>query len=386
MKSRVCMKKTLAALIVTLTCLLPPVPTAAATAAAGKTAAAPVPGVTIQQSIESARIADPDVKTLQLQQQKAVKTRDNAALSVTYLPGGGSISSSYAQTIDSYQSAQNSLTAVNKNLSAQQNVIDNGAIQKYTDYLNAVNSYELAKRNTLSAQNKLRAATYGRKAGLISASDLNAVKDALDTALKDEDAAKLTVEKTRSLLAQKMNIDPTKITKPASLPALTKVNRSTLDEESQRAFNYSVTLWQAEQDQALKENRLNWMILNGTNTTNQDYQISILNTESKKTEIRQSVESAYYALQTAEARVSSSQTALRQAETALKQAQAKYAAGTIARYSVTGSNDLSSAELTVVKARMDLVSAQAALVVQKSQFYNTTGRSPYDPADWTPAK
>lgn len=340
--------------------------------------------LTIQQALNIAYSKNPSLRKSNLEVEKYQLLQEQAVKGVTGIPTGGLSDPSYQEIVNHYQQVTIGLDTAKKARDAQQQALTKDVISAYIKALKNYNEVQKLNLQFKNTESLVRIGGIARTVGSMSNHDyetadtgLAQLREALEAQKAAYDAS---VAELRSILGEADQWKPVL----TSRAILNQYKREDLATEISRAIDASVLTLEAKSKYDLEKSKERWIIPNVTSEMKDvDLEVAGINYEQTKRDAKATIEGLYYGIDALEGQIQAAESALAIAQKDLEIAQLKYDIGAIPRYSMTGTDSLSAAEVAAETARMDLENLKADLAQMKAQFAYLTGQTPYDPGDWT---
>jgi outer membrane protein TolC len=340
--------------------------------------------LTIQQALNIAYSKNPSLRKSNLEVEKYQLLQEQAVKGVTWIPTGGLSDPSYQEIVNHYQQVTIGLDTAKKARDAQQQALTKDVISAYIKALKNYNEVQKLNLQFKNTESLVRIGGIARTVGSMSNHDyetadtgLAQLREALEAQKAAYDAS---VAELRSILGEADQWKPVL----TSRAILNQYKREDLATEISRAIDASVLTLEAKSKYDLEKSKERWIIPNVTSEMKDvDLEVAGINYEQTKRDAKATIEGLYYGIDALEGQIQAAESALAIAQKDLEIAQLKYDIGAIPRYSMTGTDSLSAAEVAAETARMDLENLKADLAQMKAQFAYLTGQTPYDPGDWT---
>lgn len=344
--------------------------------------------LTLQQALDMAYKHNPDLRKAQLEVDKLQINRDDAAKQVKYIPTGGLVIPEIQQGYNLFQQAEIGLKAAKRTLSTEKERLSKDVIAAYATALKNYNTMETTRLTLEDLKHQLSVANVAMQTGMISDSDLTAVKTGIRQAEKGYQATQAqydgSIAALAALLGQGADWNP----ELTSKAVLKEYQREDLGIELSRGLNQSVKVWQTQALVDIEKSKENWVLPNiSSDMQNINSETAEITHEQAKIGTQSAIEQLYYIIDATEGQIAATEAAYEQAQRDLQIAELKYDIGMIPKYSMPGpaaGGSLSAARLAAQKAQYNLDSLQASLADWKAQFAYLTGQTVYDAGDWTP--
>jgi outer membrane protein TolC len=338
---------------------------------------------TLEDALQIAYANNPDLRKADLQVEKAQIQRDDARKYVDWIPTGGLVSPAYQQIFNAYQQAEIGLATAKKAQASEKDRITQEVITAYTKVLKDFNTMESTRLTLEDLEHQKRIAGMSMGLGLISELDYQQLESGIKQAQEGYKAAQAAYEGSlaslRYLLGQNASWNPVL----SSRAILGTYSRNELSVELSRGTSESILVWTKKALLDIEESKKTWILPNTSSDMKKvDLHMAEINYEQAKRDAKATIEGLYHGIDAIEGRIQAAESALATAQKDLEIAQLKYDIGAIPRYSMTGTDSLSAAEVAAETAKMDLENLKADLAQMKAQFAYLTGQEPYDPNDW----
>ncbi len=339
--------------------------------------------ITLEDTLQIAYSNNPDLRKADLEVEKAQILRDDTREMIDWIPTGGLIYPETQQVFNAYQQAEIGLTTAKKAQASEKDRITQEVITAYTKVLKDFNTMESTRLTLEDLEHQKRIAGMSMGLGLISEMDYQQLESGIKQAEAGYKAAQAAYEGSmaslRYLLGQNASWNPVL----SSRAILDTYSRNELSVELSRGTSESILVWTQKALLDIEESKKTWVLPNTSSDMKKvDLHMAEINYEQAKRDVKATIEGLYHGIDAIEGQIQAAESALATAQKELEIAQLKYDIGAIPRYSMTGTDSLSAAEVAAETARMDLENLKADLAQMKAQFAYLTGQEPYDPNDW----
>ena len=339
--------------------------------------------MTLEDALQIAYGNNPDLRKADLELEKAQILRDDTRKALDWIPTGGLIYPETQQVFNAYQQAAIGLATAKKAQASEKDRITQEVITAYTKVLKDFNTMESTRLTLEDLEHQKRIAGMSMGLGLISELDYQQLESGIKQAQEGYKAAQAAYEGSlaslRYLLGQNASWNPVL----SSRAILGTYSRNELSVELSRGTSESILVWTKKALLDIEESKKTWVLPNTSSDMKKvDLHMAEINYEQAKRDVKATIEGLYHGIDAIEGQIQAAESALATAQKELEIAQLKYDIGAIPRYSMTGTDSLSAAEVAAETARMDLENLKADLGQMKAQFAYLTGQEPYDPNDW----
>lgn len=339
--------------------------------------------MTLEDALQIAYGNNPDLRKADLELEKAQILRDDTRKALDWIPTGGLIYPETQQVFNAYQQAEIGLATAKKAQASEKDRITQEVITAYTKVLKDFNTMESTRLTLEDLEHQKRIAGMSMGLGLISEMDYQQLESGIKQAEEGYKAAQAAYEGSmaslRYLLGQNASWNPVL----SSRAILGTYSRNELSVELSRGTSESILVWTKKALLDIEESKKTWILPNTSSDMKKvDLHMAEINYEQAKRDAKATIEGLYHGIDAIEGRIQAAESALATAQKDLEIAQLKYDIGAIPRYSMTGTDSLSAAEVAAETAKMDLENLKADLAQMKAQFAYLTGQEPYDPNDW----
>lgn len=333
--------------------------------------------LSIEQALEKAYKANPDLRKAALNVEKTEIIRNDAAEMVTWIPTGGLVIPAYQQVVNGYQQAEIGYQTAKKVEKSARDGITCGVVSAYCSAVTNYNNMELARIKLEDAKLQLTMSSVARAVGTLS--DFDYEKDKVGVKHLEEayelSKAKYegSISKLRSLLNESASWQPDL----TSRPVLAQYERHELGIEISRGLSESRDVWIAEAQLKIEESQQPWVIPGlSSQMQNLNLDLARVDYEKSKRDTRATIEELYYILDTMEGQIAVAEKAYLTATKDVQIAQLRYDLGLIARA------DLSTVQAAEQNTRLSLENARATLAQYKAQYAYLTAQQVYSADDW----
>jgi outer membrane protein TolC len=340
--------------------------------------------VTLEGALQMAYTSNPDIRKADLELEKAQINRDDARDTLEWIPTGGLIDPTVNQVFNLYQQTEIGLSTAKKAQESEKDRITQQVITTYTKALKDFNIMESTRLTLDNLEHQKRIAGVSMGLGLMSEIGYQKLESSIKQAQEGFKAAQAGYEGSmaalRYLLGQNAAWNPVL----SSRAILDTYTRNELSVELNRGTSESVLVWTKKALLDIEKSKETWFLPNTSSDLKKvDLHMAEVSYEQAKRDAKAKIEQLYYGIDAVEGQIQAAEVALATAQKDLEITQLKYDVGAIPRYSMTGTDSLSAAEVAAETARMDLENLKADLAQMKAQFAYLTGQTPYDPGDWT---
>lgn len=338
--------------------------------------------LSIDMALEQVKAGNPDLEKAALALDQAQENRDDAAKAVDWIPTGGMVSPSYQTVVNAYQQTEISLALAKQGKDTAADSLAAATISTYIAVYEAANSLELAKLNLSDSKKQYAIRNLSYELGMISDMDYQSIQNNLKQLEQSCTIASNQYQGAVAALRALLNKDDKWVPRLTSRPVLTQYPRKSLETELSRAVEQSSTVKQKKALLDIEESKKSWVLTNMSSTEKANaLRTAEINYEETVKDARSSVESDYYAIDTAELQIASAQLALETAQKNRENAELKYKLGLLPAVSAT--EGLNTYILAEKKAQINLANLQASLAQSKASFGLATGQTLYNASDWS---
>lgn len=346
--------------------------------------AAEIKALSLDEALDISLKNNSDLEKGKLQLEKAEIARDDSAEAITYVPVEGAFSPEYQALYSGYQQAELTVRNQKKILQSEEARINSEVISTYCSAVKNFNAMHKAQLQLELMDKQNTIASISKEIGLISNYDYEGSKlgkkQLQEVVNLAESSYNGSITELRRLLGQSSDWEVELVSKPT----IKIYPRHDLAIEVSRGTSESALVMTKEFLLGLEEIKKGWRTTDYVSRQIQDIDLSLAQIDygEAKRAVRATIEQLYYTIDALEGQIQAAESALATAQKDLEIAQLKYEVGAISRYSMTGTDSLSAAEVAAETARMDLENLKADLAQMKAQFAYLTGQEPYDPEDW----